>query len=126
MLDESEYEQVRAAYESCLRSVKNYREQHEAPLKDTPLAELWRPVQQVYARLTGVVGLDPEHTSSSIGSVRSGRLASNVASRCGHLKRGSVRPAVIRELPNKRLKLTARVDYGMNPSSARRSLSAIR
>jgi hypothetical protein len=28
--------------------------------------------------------------------------------------------------PNKRLKLTARVDYGMNLSSARRSLSAIR
>jgi len=29
-------------------------------------------------------------------------------------------------LPNQRLKLTARVDYGMNLSSARRSLSAIR
>ena len=29
-------------------------------------------------------------------------------------------------LPNKRLKLAARVDYGMNPSSARRSLSAVR
>ena len=28
--------------------------------------------------------------------------------------------------PNKRLKLMARVDYGMNLSSARRSLSAIR
>jgi hypothetical protein len=28
--------------------------------------------------------------------------------------------------PNQRLKLTARVDYGMNLSSARRSLSAIR
>jgi hypothetical protein len=29
-------------------------------------------------------------------------------------------------LPNKRLKLAARVDYEMNLSSARRSLSAIR
>jgi len=29
-------------------------------------------------------------------------------------------------LPNQRLKLKARVDYGMNLSSARRSLSAIR
>ncbi len=28
--------------------------------------------------------------------------------------------------PNKRLKLAARVDYGMSPFSARRSLSAIR
>jgi hypothetical protein len=31
-----------------------------------------------------------------------------------------------KRLPNKRLKLAARVDYGMNLSSARRSLSAIR
>jgi hypothetical protein len=30
-----------------------------------------------------------------------------------------------RVTPNKRLKLAARVDYGMNLSSARRSLSAI-
>jgi hypothetical protein len=30
------------------------------------------------------------------------------------------------QLPNKRLKLAARVDYGMSLSSARRSLSAIR
>ncbi len=29
-------------------------------------------------------------------------------------------------LPNQRLKLTAREDYGMNLSSARRSLSAVR
>jgi hypothetical protein len=33
---------------------------------------------------------------------------------------------VITLLPNKRLKLAARVDWGMNLSSARRSLSAIR
>jgi len=32
----------------------------------------------------------------------------------------------LREPPNKRLKLAARVDYGMNLSPARRSLSAIR
>jgi hypothetical protein len=37
------------------------------------------------------------------------------------------RPPLVRHLPpNKRLKLTARVDYGVNLSSARRSLSAIR
>ncbi|SRR6266516_799593 len=35
-------------------------------------------------------------------------------------------PRPVPERPNKRLKLTARVDYGMNLSSARRSLSAIR
>ena len=33
---------------------------------------------------------------------------------------------LVRQRPNKRLKLTARVDYGMNLFSARRSLSAIR
>jgi hypothetical protein len=33
---------------------------------------------------------------------------------------------IIGQPPNKRLKLAARVDYGMNLSSARRSLSAIR
>jgi len=32
----------------------------------------------------------------------------------------------VRAAPNKRLKLAARVDWGMNLSSARRSLSAIR
>jgi hypothetical protein len=32
----------------------------------------------------------------------------------------------LKQPPNKRLKLAARVDYGMNLSSARRSLSAIR
>ena len=31
-----------------------------------------------------------------------------------------------KQQPNQRLKLAARVDYGMNCSSARRSLSAIR
>ncbi len=38
----------------------------------------------------------------------------------------SARPFFQWMLPNKRLKLTARVDYGMNLSSARRSLNAIR
>jgi hypothetical protein len=33
---------------------------------------------------------------------------------------------LLRGQPNKRLKLAARVDWGMNLSSARRSLSAIR
>jgi hypothetical protein len=35
-------------------------------------------------------------------------------------------PLIIVALSNKRLKLAARVDCGMNLSSARRSLSAIR
>ena len=40
---------------------------------------------------------------------------------------GEATPDALRCVPpNKRLKLAARVDYGMNLSSARRSLSAIR
>ena len=37
-----------------------------------------------------------------------------------------VSSAAMRRAPNKRLKLAARVDYGMSFSSARRSLSAVR
>src|SRR5690349_14319305 len=44
---------------------------------------------------------------------------------CGLLS-GLVRMPMSPQPPNKRLKLTARADYGMNLSSARRSLSAIR
>ncbi len=40
--------------------------------------------------------------------------------------RSSVAFVPVSLLPNQRLKLTARVDCGMNLSSARRSLSAIR
>ena len=61
MLDEAEYEKVHAGYEKCARAVTDYRERHNAALKETPLAELWRPVQELYARITGAVGLDPEH-----------------------------------------------------------------
>jgi len=39
--------------------------------------------------------------------------------------RGTVM-SIQRRAPNKRLKLSARVDYGMSLSSARRSLSAVR
>ena len=47
----------------------------------------------------------------------------------GFLERGTSRcfgQGPVRVLSNKRLKLAARVDCGMNLSSARRSLSAIR
>ena len=39
---------------------------------------------------------------------------------------GGTSATIIGAQPNKRLKLPARVDYGMNLSSARRSLSAAR
>jgi hypothetical protein len=53
--------------------------------------------------------------------LRAGEAALNTESYVGVALDSGGRP-----LPNKRLKLTARVDYGMNLSSARRSLSAIR
>jgi hypothetical protein len=43
-----------------------------------------------------------------------------------HRQPAFVSPAYDERAPNKRLKLSARVNYGMNLSSARRSLSAIR
>ena len=57
-------------------------------------------------------------TVASEGFVRAwcGRGAGQVPSGSG----------AVRRQHNQRLKLTARVDYGMNCSSARRSLSAIR
>ena len=66
--------------------------------------------------------------------VRSGTRPTNPRHRHGRsgYRRGSsdedlgAAPASERARSNKRLKLAARVDYGMNLSSARRSLSAIR
>ncbi len=56
----------------------------------------------------------------SLDPVRGGRLPPSLANGSnGCLSVGE-------QLPNKRLKLAARVDWGMNLSSARRSLSAVR
>ena len=49
-----------------------------------------------------------------------------MAQKRGMLSNSRWRRVLVRRLPNKRLKLAARVDYEMNRSSARRSLSAIR
>jgi hypothetical protein len=61
MLDEVEYAEVRAIYDTCYRAAKSYRTRRNAPLDKTPLAELYKPVQQAYGRITGVVGFDPHH-----------------------------------------------------------------
>jgi len=61
MLDEEEFAEIRAVYNSCVRAVQEYRVQRDASIQATPLAELYRPVQQAYARLTGVIGLDAQH-----------------------------------------------------------------
>ncbi|MGH7675958.1 MAG: hypothetical protein ACREMV_11870 [Gemmatimonadales bacterium] len=61
MLDEAEYAELWEAYEACLRDVESYRERRNAALREAPLAELYRPVHEVYERITGVVGIDPRH-----------------------------------------------------------------
>jgi hypothetical protein len=60
MLDETEYAEVRAVYDSCRRAAKSYRSRRAASLDQTALAELYRPVQQAYARITGAVEA-PDH-----------------------------------------------------------------
>jgi len=61
MLDEEEFTEIRAVYNSCVRAVQEYRVERDASLQATPLPELFRPVQQAYARLTGLIGLDAQH-----------------------------------------------------------------
>lgn len=61
MLDEVEYAELWAVYEACLGAVQRSRDGDDAMLRDTPLTELYRPVRDAYARMTGVVGLEPRH-----------------------------------------------------------------
>lgn len=61
MLDEVEYAELWAVYEACLRTVQSAREGGSVMRRDTPATELYRPVQEAYARMTGVVGFEPRH-----------------------------------------------------------------
>jgi hypothetical protein len=61
LLDETEYAELWEVYEACLRNVQSYRERRNAALREAPLAEFYGPVREAYARITGVVGIDPRH-----------------------------------------------------------------
>ncbi len=61
MLDEVEYAELWAVYEACRRAMYRAREGGHATPRDAPVTGLYRPVQDAYARMTGVVGVEPQH-----------------------------------------------------------------
>lgn len=53
MFTDQEYEILTGCYQQCLKSVQNYRQLHNAPLKNIPFAQLYQPFLEVYKQLTG-------------------------------------------------------------------------
>ena len=53
MLDEEEFAQIQQVHARCVEAVKRYRKEHCTSLADTPTNDLFRPVQDTYAALTG-------------------------------------------------------------------------
>ncbi len=53
MLEEAEYARVYDTYRRCVEAVKAYRRLHDTPLATTPLDELYRPVRELIAEITG-------------------------------------------------------------------------
>ena len=56
MLDEGEFARIDELYRECTAAVQQYRQDHSAPLSQTPVDDLYRPVRDEYARLTGRTG----------------------------------------------------------------------
>ena len=66
MMNEPEFAQLEVVYRAAARGVKSYRARRNAPLKATPVARLYRPVQLLYRKLIAAAGLegpivDPSH-----------------------------------------------------------------
>ncbi len=61
MLDEAEFAGVQDAHTQGCQAIKDYREQHGATLRETPIASLHHPVREAYERLTGTTGVDADH-----------------------------------------------------------------
>lgn len=55
MLDEDEYSLVYPLYSQYMNSVKDFRTQHRTKLGETQIDELFRPLREEYARLTGMI-----------------------------------------------------------------------
>lgn len=56
MMDEAEYELVHAEFAAGIKAVKTYREQHGTSLKDTPMDQIYAPLQQLYRELSQAAG----------------------------------------------------------------------
>ncbi len=55
MLDDQEFADISPMYLECMRSVKDYRERTGTSLSDTPIDDLFKPLRDEYARMTGMV-----------------------------------------------------------------------
>lgn len=53
MLDDYEREQVMQLYTTCVKAVKQYRQEHNTSLAETPLSELYKPVRELIKEITG-------------------------------------------------------------------------
>lgn len=55
MLDDEEAVIVHRLYAECMRAIKDHRERTGASLSDTPIDDLFKPLRDEYARMTGMV-----------------------------------------------------------------------
>ena len=64
MLDEREFDAIHAAYIAATEAVKEHRSAKDASLQSTPVAEFYRPVQDLYAQLARDSGMEPSPVSA--------------------------------------------------------------
>jgi hypothetical protein len=73
MMDESEFQELEAAYRAAVVSIKSYRERRNASLAQTPVARFHGPVLALYRRFVDAAGL--EAPVLPVGHVLKHRLA---------------------------------------------------
>ncbi len=61
MLENHEFDEFAAAYNKCVRNVKDYRAETGNSLADSPLEELYSPALDKYEQLTGFRPKDGFH-----------------------------------------------------------------
>src|SRR5271170_6827689 len=59
MLDEVEFAEVSRSHREATRDTKKYREQYGVSLKDVPTGQYFRPLLEIYERLTGLKETNP-------------------------------------------------------------------
>jgi len=54
MLDEDEFAIISPLYSTAIEGTKRFREEFRTTLAETPIEEIFQPVREAYARLTGM------------------------------------------------------------------------
>ena len=60
MLDEAEYTEVALLNQKAMESIKEYRERHDLPLDQVPVAAFYEPVCRRYEEITGFHETNPD------------------------------------------------------------------